>query len=87
MRMGGRTDKTKLIVAFRNCAKEPKNISVRILYFCLLRTVKDLCVITYRLRIVIIIINIIVVVFMQGIYNYIPETKHGARVNGVAPIL
>ena len=47
-------------------------------------------IITYTLRlivVIIIIIIIIVVVFMQGIYNYIPETNHSARVNSVTPVL
>ena len=49
---------------------------------------KDPCVIiTYTLRLIVIIIIIVVVVFMQGIYNYIPETNHSARVNSVTPVL
>ena len=37
--------------------------------------------------IIIIIINILVITFMQGIYNYIPETNHVYRVYSVAAVL
>jgi hypothetical protein len=39
--------------------------------------------------IIMIIINIItpVIIFMQGIYNYIPETNHVSRVYSVAVVL
>ena len=30
--------------------------------------------------------NILVINFMQGIYNYIPETNHVSRVNSVAAV-
>jgi hypothetical protein len=37
--------------------------------------------------IIIIIIIIPVIAFMQGIYNYIPETNHVSRVYSVAAVL
>ena len=37
--------------------------------------------------IIIIIITIIFITFMQGIYNYMPETNHISRVYSVAAIL
>jgi hypothetical protein len=33
------------------------------------------------------LIIILVITFMQGIYNYIPETKHVARVHSVTAVL
>ena len=64
-----RTDMTKLLVAFRNFANAPKTYQVRLLDFSLLRTVKALCVITYTLRLIITVT--IIIVFKQGIYNYV----------------
>jgi hypothetical protein len=40
----------------------------------------------YSLRIIIIIITL-VITFMRGIYNYIPETNHVSRVYSVAAVL
>jgi hypothetical protein len=37
--------------------------------------------------IIIIIIIIFFIAFMQGIYNYIPETNHVSRVYSVAAVL
>ena len=37
--------------------------------------------------IIIIIIIIIAMTYMQGIYNYIPETNHVSRVHNVAAVL
>ena len=69
MRTGGQMDLTKLLVAFRNFANAPKTYQVRLLDFSLLRTVKALCVITYTLRLIITVT--IIIVFKQGIYNYV----------------
>ena len=59
---------------------DSKNLSGRIFYFSVLRIIKELCVITFTIPliisiIIIIIITIIIIVitFMQGIYNYILE--------------
>ena len=37
--------------------------------------------------IIIIIIIILVFTFMQGIYNYIPDTNHVSRVRSIAAVL
>ena len=44
-------------------------------------------VIVVIIIIIIIIIIILVIPFMQGIYNYIPETKHFSRVYSAAAVL
>jgi len=47
------------------------------------------CILHYTVYFIIIIITIItlVITFMQGIYNYIPETNHVSRIHTVVAVL